>query len=342
MKNIDEKNIQEIYQLVRDLTKPKAWIYWTDLLLTSLIAWGALLWGSSCAWNSPFIYIALTLSILAFYRGILFIHELAHLRDDQLPGFFWAWNLLIGVPLFVPAFFYVRIHLAHHQRSIYGTAQDPEYIPLSEEGTFRILFFLLHPALAPFALFFRFAILSPLSLFSKKIRSFSVGKVSTLMINPNFTRPFPKDSEKKIWIILEFCCAAWAFTLLVLLLSQKISLHFLGFALAMGSGIAVLNQVRTLLAHRFANKIGKTLSIQEQFLDSVNFSSRSLFTEFWAPVGLRYHALHHFIPSLPYHSLGKAHRRLIQILPADSFYHEATFAGFFPALQELYLSERRV
>ncbi len=342
MQNFDEKNVQEIYQLVRDLTKPQAWIYWTDLLFTSLIAWGALLWGRSFSWNSPFIYLALTISILAFYRGILFIHELAHLRTDQVPGFFWAWNLLIGVPLFVPAFFYVRIHLAHHQRSIYGTAQDPEYLPLAEEGAFRILFFLFHPALAPFALFFRFAILSPLSLFSKKVRAFSVGKVSTLMINPNFTRAFPRDTEKKIWIFLESCCALWALSLLALFLSHQISLHFLGFALAMGSGVAVLNQARTLLAHRFANNIGKTLSIQEQFLDSVNFSSRSFFTELWAPLGLRYHALHHFIPTLPYHSLGKAHQRLIQQLPRDSFYHQATFAGFIPALQELYLSERRV
>jgi fatty acid desaturase len=41
----------------------------------------------------------------------------------------------------------------------------------------------------------------------------------------------------------------------------------------------------------------------------------------WAPVGLRYHALHHLLPNLPYHSLGRAHRRLLAQLPADSPYH---------------------
>jgi len=40
----------------------------------------------------------------------------------------------------------------------------------------------------------------------------------------------------------------------------------------------------------------------------------------WAPVGLRYHALHHLLPNLPYHSLGAAHRRLLAQLPADSPY----------------------
>ena len=39
-----------------------------------------------------------------------------------------------------------------------------------------------------------------------------------------------------------------------------------------------------------------------------------------APVGLRYHALHHWIPSLPYHNLGRAHRLLARTLAGDSPY----------------------
>jgi len=30
----------------------------------------------------------------------------------------------------------------------------------------------------------------------------------------------------------------------------------------------------------------------------------------WAPVGLRYHALHHYFPGIPYHNLGFAYQRL--------------------------------
>jgi fatty acid desaturase len=55
----------------------------------------------------------------------------------------------------------------------------------------------------------------------------------------------------------------------------------------------------------------------------------------WAPVGLRYHALHHLMPRVPYHSLGEAHRRLVASLPADSPYHQAARRELIPALAEL-------
>jgi fatty acid desaturase len=38
------------------------------------------------------------------------------------------------------------------------------------------------------------------------------------------------------------------------------------------------------------------------------------------PVGTRYHALHHLLPSLPYHSLGQLHRALVRELGPDHVY----------------------
>jgi fatty acid desaturase len=63
------------------------------------------------------------------------------------------------------------------------------------------------------------------------------------------------------------------------------------------------------------------MSITDQYLDSVNVPPPAMLPELWAPVGLRYHALHHLLPSVPYHNLPAAHRRLLTELPANSSYH---------------------
>lgn len=46
-----------------------------------------------------------------------------------------------------------------------------------------------------------------------------------------------------------------------------------------------------------------------QILDSID-TPGNLVTEIWAPLGLRYHAVHHYFPGIPYHNLGKAYRQL--------------------------------
>ncbi len=41
---------------------------------------------------------------------------------------------------------------------------------------------------------------------------------------------------------------------------------------------------------------GEVMSVTEQYLDSVNVPPPGLLPALWAPVGLRYHALHHLLP----------------------------------------------
>ena len=94
----------------------------------------------------------------------------------------------------------------------------------------------------------------------------------------------------------------------------------IGIWLAVLSASMVINQIRTLAAHLWEND-GKVMTITGQYLDSVNVPPPALLPELWAPVGLRYHALHHLLPSVPYHALPAAHRRLVAELPRDSSYH---------------------
>jgi len=99
-----------------------------------------------------------------------------------------------------------------------------------------------------------------------------------------------------------------------------------------------INTVRTLGAHRYASD-GTPLDRDGQLSDSID-TPGAVWTELWAPVGLRYHALHHYFPGIPYHNLHAACRRLIQALPSDSPHPRATSPSLPQSLHTLYRGER--
>jgi fatty acid desaturase len=94
-------------------------------------------------------------------------------------------------------------------------------------------------------------------------------------------------------------------------------------------GALILNQARNLAAHRYESD-GQPTDSLGQLLDSVTLDGR-LLSALAAPVGLRYHALHHYLPTVPYHSLGALHRRLLDELPADDPYRRTRRPGVVAA-----------
>ncbi len=78
------------------------------------------------------------------------------------------------------------------------------------------------------------------------------------------------------------------------------------------------------------------MSFEEQILDSHNYPCPPWFTELWGPVGMRFRALHHLFPSLPYHAMPEAHRRLMARLPADSPYRKTVRVSLTGTLVELW------
>ena len=73
----------------------------------------------------------------------------------------------------------------------------------------------------------------------------------------------------------------------------------------------------------------------EQLEDSVNIEGHWFWTELFFPLGLRYHALHHLFPSIPYYNLGRAHRRLMATLPEDSAYRATVYPSYWSVVREL-------
>ncbi|SKU50818.1 putative fatty acid desaturase [Mycobacteroides abscessus subsp. abscessus] len=61
----------------------------------------------------------------------------------------------------------------------------------------------------------------------------------------------------------------------------------------------------------------------------------------WAPVGLRFHAVHHFFPQLPYHQLGEARRRLMAAIPPDAGYRATEDRSLASSLRRLLAHPRK-
>lgn len=305
---------RQAYDLTSDLMAPSPLIYWIDLGLSAAVTYGAFALAIR-AESSLAVAGWSLLCLLALYRGVSFIHEITHLRPGEVPGFRFGWNLLVGVPALTPSFMYEGVHNLHHAKTRYGTALDPEYLPLSHYPPIKILIFILVPILAPLGVALRFGIIAPLTFVFPQVRIWAARKASALTINPAFARADVDQSKSLAWRAQELACWAWSWALAAGAITGWIPLRVIGLGAAIFAGMAFINQLRTVGAHAWENE-SEPMTFEEQFLDSVNVPPPALLPALWAPVGLRYHALHHLLPRLPYHNLGKAHARLVGALPA--------------------------
>lgn len=325
-------NLSELKRLLADCFAPNPWIYWSDFLFSAALAYGSFFLSEFLplfSWMQPVAY---AVSVLAFYRCILFIHELTHQDRKDLPFFSWAFNLLAGIPFLLPSFMYRGVHIDHHKKTSYGTAEDGEYLPLGAQPLSRTLAYIGQSFVLPFLVVLRFGILGPVSLTHPRLRQLVMERASALAIQTNAIRKIPKGEDLRNWYALEFLAFLYVLAMAYLFLSETLPLGTLAHMYVVFVGVALLNSVRTVVAHRYLNRSLQELSFQDQILDSVNIGGNSLIGELVAPVGLRYHALHHLFASIPYHNMGIAHRRLMNHLPEGSFYHQATEPNLWSAL----------
>lgn len=327
----DAAMLRAAVELTKDISTARPEIYWTDCFVSALVGYAAL--AGAIMSRDPWIALASgLLAALALYRALLFIHELTHIHRNALPGFRFMWNLLVGVPMLTPSFMYEGVHTLHHARTRYGTAEDPEYLPLALMKPWSLPLFVLVAALAPVALLFRSAVLVPLGFLLPPLRQWVWQRVSALSINPGFRRRPPEGEFRHMVFWQELGASLWAIALLAS--TQIIGWRPILIALAVFSVTAVLNQLRTLVAHLWEND-GAAMTVTAQYLDSVNVPPPGWIAPLWAPVGLRYHALHHLLPSMPYHALGEAHRRISAHLGVGSTYDGANYGGMMPLLGKI-------
>ncbi|WP_442864398.1 fatty acid desaturase family protein [Aurantiacibacter sp. MUD11] len=325
----DKAMMRAAAELTRDINTARADIYWPDMIGSALVGYAGLA-GAILFDNLALALASAVISVFALYRALLFIHEITHLHRDALPGFRTAWNLLVGIPMLTPSLMYESVHTLHHARTKYGTIEDPEYMPLALMKPWSLPAFVLIAALAPIALIVRWGVLAPLGLVIPPLRRFAWERFSSLSINPSFRRR-PCDARERNWFLFQQVGASvWA----IFLMTTPFWLGWrpLLIAAAITATVAVFNQLRTLVAHLWEND-GEAMTVTAQYLDSVNVPS--FVAGIWAPVGLRYHALHHLMPSMPYHSLHEAHRRIREHLGEDSTFNEASHGGMIPLVARI-------
>jgi fatty acid desaturase len=326
------------HSVVADLHTPRPGIFWLDLAASALVGWGAFVLAIAAPLFSWDMLIGGTISGFALYRGACFTHELAHLRRRALPGFETTWNLAFGVPLLLPSFTYLGVHQSHHSLSTYGTKDDPEYLPFANSRRLMIGFAVQSSLLLPVLLVIRFLVLSPIALLSRSFHKWLEVHASSFAMNPEYRRSVAPEMAHKMrrWEVV--ILLLWG-AMCGLVYAGTIPVRVFAMWLAVSVFISFLNTIRVLGAHEYETD-GTARTREGQLGDSID-TPGGPWTELWAPVGLRYHALHHYYPGIPYHNLGAAYRRIVRTLPARSQYLESTSPSLRISLATLYAKAKR-
>lgn len=302
--------------------------YWTDFLVSLVAAYLATGLYLSAPLGSWPQLVAFPIAAFWLYRLGSLIHEVCHLGEHEMPLFKAAWNMFVGIVTLMPSPFFTRHHRDHHSQRIYGTDEDPEYVANVMQGgnAASIALYALQVLAFPGIVFLRF-LLVPLTFVHPRVREWTLRKASALTLNRRYERRLTAADRRAI-LAVEIPCflrAALILLLVVLGLNPWSRIPLL-YALAIGT--VALNQLRQLADHHFAGDGGR-VNVESHILDSCNFTTSDPLTLLLFPFSIRYHALHHLFPSLPYHNLQAAHEHLTAVLPVDSPYHGLARPGWW-------------
>jgi fatty acid desaturase len=279
--------------------------------------------------GSVWQFVAYPITIFWLYRLASLVHEVCHLGPREMRAFKITWNLLVGVFTLSPSPFFTRHHRDHHNCKFYGTPEDPEYVVNflpDGGGRWPVLRYAAEIAVFPLLVFVRF-LLAPLTFLSPKWREFVLRRGCALTLNWRYERKV-NAFDRRILTIVELLCSLRAASILIPVFIGLTPWTRLPLLYSLAVGVLTLNQMRLLGDHRLGSEGGE-ISFHDHILDSCNYTEPDLGVWLFCPFSIRYHALHHMFPWLPYHNLSAAHEYLKSHLPADSPYHSLSQPGWW-------------
>jgi fatty acid desaturase len=307
--------------------------YWFDFLLSLVLAYGA----GAIVLLSPLGSLqqiaAYPLAVFWIYRLGSLVHEVCHLGHHEMRVFKVTWNLLVGVFTLAPSPFFTHHHRDHHSARMYGTKEDPEYIVnvFKPGSALSLIAYAVLIALFPLIVFLRF-LLAPLTFLHPRLRRWFLEHGSSLTMNYRYERKVNRFDRWAITTVELMCCGRAAMMLAAVPLGFS---HWTRLPLfySIGLGVLVLNQLRLLADHHFVGD-GQPCELDHHIRDSCNFTGRDFLTWLFFPFAIRYHALHHLFPTLPYHNLKAAHEYLLVHLPAESPYRSLDEKSWWPVARK--------
>ncbi len=330
--------IRQAKQICQDLMPHNPAIYWADFLVSAAVAWAALIVCLNAEMFSVTQLVAFAVAGFLLYRSSVFTHELAHLPPSRFRAFRVAWNVLFGIPFLMPTFLYTD-HRVHHTNQTYGTPGDAEYFPYAHKSVWMLLGSLLVVLILPALPLIRFGVLGPVSWLHPTLRKWVWRKASSLgTLSPKYIREDAGADERRAVLWQEPACTAVVAALAVALATGWMSWTSFALIWAVYVFANLWNNFRVWAAHRYISA-GEPMTFLDQMLDSTTIPTT--LGVLWAPLGMRFHALHHLFPAMPYHAMGAAHRRLMHQLPPDSPYHRTVVRSLPAAIANLARDMRR-
>jgi fatty acid desaturase len=179
----------------------------------------------------------------------------------------------------------------------------------------------------------RFLVLAPVGLAWPAFHRWLETHASSFAMNPAYRRQVTPQVVRKMRLWEASTIGVWIVGF-VLARTGVLPIRTLAVWLGVMAFVSFFNTLRVLGAHDYDSD-GAARDRLGQVSDSID-TPGGPWTELWAPVGLRYHALHHYFPGIPYHNLGLAYRRVIESAKDDDAYRESTSPSLQASLRTIY------